>query len=127
MQNKNLADYKMEGKSIDPTMPCSGRKKGIKNLKMNWLIIWYDLENKKMHHGEFTSAEHMKEDEVFGWLGHRSKLHYYWRKAPKPNLFIERLTENSKCKDLKTNDEKSSESSEAISEEGSTTNLSDQN
>ena len=127
MQNKNLADYKMGGKSIDSTMPGSGRKKGIKNIKMNWRIIWYDLENKKMHYGEFTSAEHMKEDEIFGWLGHRSKLHYYWRKAPKPNLFIERLTENSKCKDLKTNDEKCSESSEGISEEESTTNLSDQN
>ena len=70
----------------------------------------------------------MKEDEVFGWLGHRSKLHYmyYWRKAPKPNLFIERLTENSKCKDLKTSNEKYSESSDGISEEETTTNLSDQ-
>lgn len=109
----------MGGKSIDPTMPGSGRKAGIRNLRMNWRVIWYDLENKKMHYGEFTSAEHMKEDEIFGWLGHRSKLHYYFRKAPKPNLFIERMTKNAKCKDLKT-----SESSEEVSSETSSIQLS---
>ena len=106
----------MGGKSITPFTPGSGRKKGIQNEKRNWRVIWFDSKNSKMHYGEFTSAQHMSEDPIFHWLGHRSKLHYYFRKSPKPELFIERLTKNAKCKDLQNNNENCSDPSEESSE-----------
>jgi len=76
----------------------SGRQFGSKQTKINWEVIYFDNENKRMIQEQFETIEAILEFPALAWLENKGKVQYYNRTngVNKKGIRINRINRKSK-------------------------------